>query len=117
MTGRTAGWRAPVLRRSSEVGLEFEEVFFPSMDGVPLEGWFIPADSDKLIIHNHFPLGNRYGYPEHLPEFGGVGGFEVNFLPASKARVDRRNDPALQGYNYFGEHPEVAIDWFNSHSA
>lgn len=23
----------------------------------------------------------------------------------------------FDGYNYFGEHPEVAIDWFNSHSA
>jgi uncharacterized protein len=22
----------------------------------------------------------------------------------------------FDGYNYFGEHPEVAIDWFGSHS-
>jgi uncharacterized protein len=22
----------------------------------------------------------------------------------------------FDGYNYFGKHPEVAIDWFNSHS-
>jgi hypothetical protein len=79
---------APVLRRPGEVGLEFEEVFFSSMDGVPLEGWFIPADSDKLVIHNHFLPGNRYGYPGHLPEFGGLGGFEVNFLPEYKALHD-----------------------------
>jgi hypothetical protein len=38
VTGTTAGRRAPVLRRPGEVGLEFEEVFFSSMDGVPLEG-------------------------------------------------------------------------------
>lgn len=80
-TGTTAGRRAPVLRRPDEVRLEYENVTFPSMDGVPLEGWFIPADSDKLIIHNHFLPGNRYGYPGHLPEFGGLGGFEVSFLP------------------------------------
>jgi uncharacterized protein len=49
-----AGRRAPVLRRPGEVGLEHEGVFFPSMDGVSHDGWFIPADSDKLIIHNHF---------------------------------------------------------------
>lgn len=61
---------------------------FPSMDGVPLEGWFIPGDSDKLIIRNHFLPGNRYGYPGHLPEFGGLGGFEVNFLPEYKALHD-----------------------------
>lgn len=87
-TGTTGGRRAPVLRRPDEVGLEYENVTFPSMDGVPLEGWFIPADSDKLIIHNHFLPGNRYGYPGHLPEFGGLGGFEVNFLPEYKALHD-----------------------------
>jgi lactoylglutathione lyase len=32
--------------------------------------------------------GNRYGYPGHLPEFGGLGGFEVNFLPEYKALHD-----------------------------
>jgi len=84
-TGTTGGRRAPVLRRPDEVGLDYEDVVFPSLDGVPLEGWFIPADSDRLIIHNHFLPGNRYGYPGHLPEFGGLGGFEVNFLPEYKA--------------------------------
>ena len=38
-SGTTAGRRAPVLRRPDEVGLNDEDVFFPSMDGVPLEGW------------------------------------------------------------------------------
>ena len=87
-TGTTAGRRAPVLRRPDEVGLNYEDVFFPSMDGVPLEGWVIPADSDRLVIHNHFLPGNRYGYPGHLPEFGGLGGFEVNFFLEYKALHD-----------------------------
>lgn len=60
-TGTTAGRRAPVYRRPDEVGLVYEDVTFPSMDGVPLEGWFIPGGSDKLVIHNHFLPGNRYG--------------------------------------------------------
>lgn len=48
------GVRTPVLRRPSDIGLEYEDVFFPSLDGVPLEAWFIPAaDSDKLLIVNH----------------------------------------------------------------
>jgi uncharacterized protein len=94
VTGTTAGRRAPVLRRPGEVGLDFEEVTFPSMDGVALEGWFVPAKSDKLIIHNHFLPGNRYGYPGHLPEFGGLGGFEVNFLPEYKALHDAGYNPS-----------------------
>ncbi|MCA0436772.1 MAG: lysophospholipase [Austwickia sp.] len=88
MHGVSNGLRAPVLRRPNEVGLDYEDVFFTSLDGVPLEGWFIPADSDQLVIQNHFLPGNRYGYPGHLPEFNSVGGFEVNLMPWYKALHD-----------------------------
>lgn len=77
--------RTPILRRPDEYGMAYEDVFFPSMDGVALEGWFIPADSDRLVICNHFMPGNRYGYPGHLEPWTGFGGFEVNFLPQYKA--------------------------------
>ncbi|MFC0039629.1 alpha/beta hydrolase [Actinomadura rayongensis] len=77
-----------MLRRPDEVGLAYEDVFFSSVDGVPLEGWFIPADSDKLVVHNHFLPSNRYGYPGHLPEFAGLGGFKVSFLPEYRALHD-----------------------------
>lgn len=58
--------RSPILRRPEEYGLEYEEVSFPSMDGIPLEAWFLPADSDKLVIANHPLWFNRYGFPAHL---------------------------------------------------
>ena len=87
--------RTPVLRRPDEEGLEYEDVFFPSLDGVPLEGWFIPADSDRLLIINHPETCNRYGYPGHLPPWNVMfGGFEVNFLPELKHLHDA-------GYNIF----------------
>jgi esterase/lipase len=65
--------------------MEYEDVFFPALDGTVLEGWFIPADSDKLVICNHFSPANRYGYPGHLEPWDQMGGFEVNFLPKYKA--------------------------------
>ena len=80
--------RTPILRRPDEYGMQYEDVFFPSLDGVPLEGWFIPADSDRLVICNHPMPCNRYGYPGHLPQWTNFGGFEVNFLPQYKALHD-----------------------------
>lgn len=82
--------RSPVLRKPEEYGLEYEDVFFPSLDGVPLEGWFIPCEgSDKLVIANHPMWFNRYGFPAHLDpwkQLGAAGGndFEVNFMPDYK---------------------------------
>jgi uncharacterized protein len=80
--------RTPILRRPDEYGLNYEDVFFPAIDGVTLEGWFIPADSDRLIICNHPMPCNRYGYPGHLEPWTDFGGFEVNFLPEYKILHD-----------------------------
>lgn len=67
--------------------MEYEDVFFPALDGVNLEGWFIPAKgSNKVVICNHFMPGNRYGFAGHLPQYAeGFGGFEMNFLHHYKA--------------------------------
>lgn len=79
------GVRTPVLKRPSDYGMEYEDCSFHSMDGVPLEAWFIPGDSDKLLIINHPMTCNRYGFPGHLPPWNTMfGGFEVNFLPELK---------------------------------
>ena len=77
--------RTPILRRPDEYEMEYEDVFFLAMDGVVLNGWFIPADSDSLIICNHFSPANRYGFPGHMEPWNNSGGFEVNFLPKYKA--------------------------------
>lgn len=76
------GARTPVLERPSDWGLEYEDVYFPSADGIPLEAWFIPAGSNKLLIINHPMTCNRHGYPGHLPPWNLMfGGFEVRFGP------------------------------------
>ena len=80
--------RTPLLRKPDEVGLEYEEVTFRASDGVELHGWFIPAKSKQLIIHNHFSPATRYGFPGHMKNFEASGGFEVNFLPKYKALHD-----------------------------
>ncbi|BCJ69534.1 alpha/beta hydrolase [Polymorphospora rubra] len=86
-TGFSHPPRSPVLRSPDEVGLDFEEVTFLSHDGVPLEGWFLPAPgSAKLVIANH-PMGfTRAGLPTHLEPWHSAwaasgNGFEVDFVP------------------------------------
>lgn len=86
--------RAPVWHSPSEHGLDYEDVTFPAHDGVPLEGWFIPAPgSSKLIIANH-PLGfSRSGIPTHLQPWHGDwaasgNGFEVDLVPDYKILHD-----------------------------
>ena len=79
--------RSPVYHRPDEAGLDYEDVTFPSSDGVPLEGWYIPAEgSDKLVIANHPRWFNRSGLASHLEpwsRFAGATGndFEVDFIP------------------------------------
>ncbi|NVO14585.1 MAG: alpha/beta hydrolase [Rhodoplanes sp.] len=78
---------APILHWPDEAGLAYENVWFPSEDGVPLEGWFIPRPgSDRIVIANHPRWFNRAGLPSHLEpwrSFGGATGndFEVDFVP------------------------------------
>jgi alpha-beta hydrolase superfamily lysophospholipase len=81
--------RTPILKRPSDVGLEYEDVFFPALDGVNLEGWFVPADSNKVVICNHFMGANRQGFPAHLWEWRVFYvRFEIDFLPRYKALHD-----------------------------
>jgi hypothetical protein len=86
--------RSPVLHSPREHGLHYEDVTFPSFDGVPLEGWFIPADgSDKVIIVNH-PTGfTRSGLPSHLDPWRSAwaasgNDVEVDFVPDLKILHD-----------------------------
>lgn len=79
--------RSPVYHWPEEAGLDYEEVSFPSRDGTPLDGWFIPAPgSDKLIIANH-PMGySRSGQPSQFEPWRSLWAssgntFEVNFIP------------------------------------
>lgn len=87
IAGYTKAFRSPVLGTPADVGLAYEDVFFPAEDGVGLEGWFIPrAGSDKIVIANHPLWFSRTGLPAHLEPWKSIGGaagndFDVRFLP------------------------------------
>ncbi|HEX2315614.1 MAG TPA: alpha/beta hydrolase [Thermomonospora sp.] len=86
--------RSPILHTPAEFDLDHEDVAFPSEDGVPLEGWFIPAaGSDKVIIANHPRWFSRSGLPSHLEPWRSLAAatgndFEVNLVPDYKILHD-----------------------------
>lgn len=85
--GLSSPVRAPILHTPDEYGLAYEDISFPSSDGIPLEAWWIPCKgSKKLVIANHPMPMNRYGFPSHLDQFKFVPGndVEVNFMPDYK---------------------------------
>ena len=77
--------RTPMLHTPEEYDMAYEEVVIETADGVKLNAWFIPANSKKIVICNHFSPANRAGFPGHQEPFTYAGGFEVNFLPKYKA--------------------------------
>lgn len=70
----------------------WEDIYFPSDDGVPLEGWYIPAkggESDKLIIFNHALPMCRAGFPGHLgAPWCNYDGVEIDFVIQMKHLTD-----------------------------
>jgi pimeloyl-ACP methyl ester carboxylesterase len=79
--------RSPVLHTPAEHGLDFEDVTFPSEDGTPLEGWFVPAEgADTVVVVNHPRFFSRSGLPSHVEPWRSMSAdtgndFEVNLVP------------------------------------
>ena len=70
----------------------WEDIYFPADDGVPLEGWYIPAkggESDKLIIFNHALPMCRAGFQGHFGEpWSNYDAVEIDFVIQMKHLTD-----------------------------
>lgn len=70
----------------------WEDIFFPAEDGVPLEGWYIPAkggESDKLVIFNHALPMCRAGFQGHFGEpWSTYDAVEIDFVIQMKHLTD-----------------------------
>lgn len=76
----------PLLETPADYDMAYEDLNFPSMDGINLGAWYIPANnSDKLIICNHPMTFNRTGFPGHLEPWNNFSDVRVNFLKVYKA--------------------------------
>lgn len=70
----------------------WEDIYFPADDGVPLEGWYIPAkggESDKLVIFNHALPMCRAGFQGHFGEpWSNYDAVEIDFVIQMKHLTD-----------------------------
>lgn len=77
-----------LIRTPTELGLHFEDVYFPANDGVRLHGWWLPAESaaQGTIVYFH---GNAENISTHIAN--------VYWLPAAGYNVFM---PDYRGYGW-----------------
>ena len=70
----------------------WQDIYFPSDDGTPLEGWYIPVkggESDKLILFNHPLPMSCAGFQGHFGEPGSsFDAVEIDFVIQMKHLTD-----------------------------
>lgn len=85
--------RSVLHKTPDDYGMKnWENIFFQSIDGVPLEAWYIPAkgnESNRLIIFNHALPMCRAGFQGHFGEpFSSYDNVEIDFVIQMKHLTD-----------------------------
>jgi pimeloyl-ACP methyl ester carboxylesterase len=80
--------RQPVVASPADLGMNYEDVEFRSLDGLRLRGWFIPGDPRKLLLMTHPLFCNRHGFLVKNKSVFMATKTNINFLPAMKAFND-----------------------------
>ncbi|MGB5335519.1 MAG: alpha/beta hydrolase [Woeseiaceae bacterium] len=57
----------------SDVGMDYEDVFIETIDGVTLHGWFIPGRSARVLLFFHGNAGNISHRLESIRQFRDLG--------------------------------------------
>jgi len=97
-----------VLSTPDHLGMPYEDVWFQSTDGVPLHGWYVPADSPgPLVVYFHGNAANISHRVKNLQYFHRLGLpvfiFDYRGYGASEGRPLREQDLYRDGRG--------ALDW------
>lgn len=100
-------YRSPILRTPAHECLAYEDLFFPSADGTPLEAWYVPREgADELVIVSRPLAFSRYGLPAHIEpwksSFGDNNDFEVNLVPDLRILHEAGYDVLAYDFRNFG---------------
>jgi len=86
--------RRPLVKNPSDYGMKFNDLNFKSKDNTNLKAWYIPGNSDRLIIMTHPMPFNRYGFHTR-----GQGLFKVSNVEVELLKTVQQLNQA--GYNVF----------------
>ena len=76
--------RKPIVKTPKDYGLEFQDVEFQAKDGVNLKGWYIPSDTERIVIFTHPMPFNRYGFHTKGQGLAKMSNVEVELLNTVK---------------------------------
>lgn len=94
--------RSPLLKNPGDYGLEYENITFSSLDGTPLEAWWIPGEVDYIPDYR---ILHEAGYNVLTYDFSESGAVR-------QRQLGRRKRGALRGPAMFAmqEHPGEFAD-------
>jgi hypothetical protein len=79
--------RLPLFSSPAAVGLAYADVSFPARDGTLLQGWYVPAKGDRVVIVVHGGIQNRV---DEVVDTGGSSGTQSLSLKIDGVLVETR---------------------------
>jgi len=74
----------PIKENPGDYNLKYEDISFKTEDDILLKGWYIPTDSDNLVIMVHPGYFSRVGFDPKNQGLAKITNIEVKFLPTVK---------------------------------
>ncbi|MFW9852280.1 MAG: alpha/beta hydrolase family protein, partial [Candidatus Thorarchaeota archaeon] len=74
----------PIKENPGDYNLKYEDISFKTEDDIILKGWYIPADSNNLVIMVHPGYFSRVGFDPKNQGLAKITNIEVKFLPTVK---------------------------------
>lgn len=106
--------KSPVFETPEQYGLAYEDVTFPTKDGVILSGWLIKGGSDKVIVQSHFGVQcSRCGYTQDGKGMmkNALWTDDIHFLEQGKYLVDAGYSVLMYDLRNHGSSGEGTIPW------
>jgi len=105
---------SPVFNSPSDEGLEYQDVEFPTSDGVTLRGWLIEGGTDKVIIQTHFGVQcSRSGYTPKGKGMIKMWKEDISFLRQAKYLSEQGYTVLMYDMRNHGESDRSPSEWIS----